>query len=82
MEFTHWKRRLQDHFERMGFSLLTERLAMQDMVKLEATHGAFLFFPVTIHLYERSGWKMVAFEAETGRIRNSSSSRLPRCSNS
>ncbi|WP_313492054.1 hypothetical protein, partial [Exiguobacterium sp.] len=66
MEFTHWKRRLQDHFERMGFSLLTERLAMQDMVKLEATHGAFLFFPVTIHLYERSGWKMVAFEAETG----------------
>ncbi|MCY1691146.1 hypothetical protein OVA29_11030 [Exiguobacterium sp. SL14] len=45
MEFTHWKRRLQDHFERMGFSLLTERLASQDMVKLEATHGAFLFFP-------------------------------------
>jgi len=65
VEFTHWKRRLQDHFERMGFSLLTERLAMQDMVKLEATHGAFLFFPVTIHLYERSGWKMIAFEAET-----------------
>ncbi|VWX37571.1 hypothetical protein [Exiguobacterium oxidotolerans] len=63
MEFTHWKRRLQDHFERMGFNLRIERLAMQDIIKLEATHGAFLFFPVTINLYERMGWKMIAIES-------------------
>lgn len=56
MEFTHWKRRMQDHFERMGFDLRIERLAMQDMLKLEATHGAFLFFPITITLYERMSW--------------------------
>lgn len=63
MEFTHWKRRMQDHFERMGFDLRIERLAMQDMLKLEATHGAFLFFPITITLYERMGWQMVAIES-------------------
>ncbi|MGE6555686.1 hypothetical protein [Exiguobacterium artemiae] len=63
MEFTHWKRRLQDHLERMGFDLRIERLAMQDILKLEATHGAFLFFPITINLYERMGWQMVAIES-------------------
>ncbi|OIN66134.1 hypothetical protein BLD48_12370 [Exiguobacterium sp. KRL4] len=63
MEFTHWKRRLQDHFEQMGFDLRIERLAMQDILKLEATHGAFLFFPITVHLYERMGWQMIAVES-------------------
>jgi len=58
-----WKLKLEEKLKRIGFIMQIERLSMQNTLRIEATNPAFLFFPITLKLYERMGWKMVAIES-------------------